>query len=304
MPPKPPLDSAQLKLLRDDLDLIHLLFHRNKNQHRLLKWWQWIATLRRNLSKLLFEHDLITTAKTTPNRNTAVANYKARLAFMRKIVVPSAYAAFGTVIAMKSFAPLGLVLTGVLARVWKIIKPTEEELEAAERELAAQVAPPATIRATMAGLDAEMGVVISREAYGRIENSGDEVEVFVSNAESNRGAVKVQAGKNLASVERKDRNEKTSMTDALRESSSREKKEKKKKKKEKYDPKPSRQKPNPAASDSMGAKLAEKERTGTPQATASVEKTSKRKPDTEPEENQKRKKKVEDDLDALFSGLF
>lgn len=301
MPPKPPLDPAQLKLLRDDLDLIHLLFHRNKNQHRLLKWWQWIATLRRNLSKLLFEHDLITTAKTTPNRNAAVANYKARLEFMRKIVVPSAYAAFGTVIAMKSFAPLGLVLTGVLARVWKIIKPTEEELEAAERELAAQAAPPATIRATMADLDAEMGVVISREAYGGIENSGDEVGVFASNA---RGAVKVQAGKNLASMERKDRNEKISMTDALRESSSREKKEKKKKK-EKYDSKPSRQKPNPAASDSMGAKLAEKERTGTPQATsASVEKTSKRKPDTEPEENQKRKKKVEDDLDALFSGLF
>ena len=263
MPPKPPLDPTQLKQLRDDLDLIHLLFHRNKNQHRLLKWWQWIATLRRNLSKLLFEHDLITAAKTTPNRNAAVANYEARLAFMRRVVVPSAYAAFGTVIAMKSFAPLGLVLTGVLARVWVIIRPTEGELKAAE----------ATQAATMAALDAEMGVVVSREAY----------------AESDRGAAKSL-----------DRNEKISMTDALRELSSREKEEEGEKKKTKKKKKKDNSK-NPG---STGAKPTEKERTGAPQATpAPVEKTSKRKPDAEPEAK-KRKKKKEDDLDALFNGLF
>ena len=257
MPPKPPLDPTQLKKLRDDLDLIHLLFHRNKNQHRLLKWWQWIATLRRNLSKLLFEHDLITTAKTTPNRNAAVANYEARLAFMRRVVVPSAYAAFGTVIAMKSFAPLGLVLMGVLARVWWIIRPTEGELKAAE----------ATQAATMADLDAEMSVVISREAY----------------AESDRGAAKLQAGKSLG------RNEKISMTDALPSGEKEEEREKKRKKKEQKRKDDS--KPNP------GAKPTEKV------ISAPIEKTPKRKPDAEPEAK-KRKKKKEDDLDALFNGLF
>jgi ribonuclease MRP protein subunit RMP1 len=175
MPPKPPLELEQIKLLRDDLDLLHLLFHRHKNQHRLLKWWQWFGTLRRNLNKLLAEHDLVTAAKSTPQRNEALQRYTKRAEFLRRIVAPSAYNSFCSVIANKNFAPLGLVLTGVLGRVWKIIRPTEE-LEEERVDLGAEAVLKSSVTKEM---DKEMGVV-SGEPY---DSANDEVGVVVSRAD-------------------------------------------------------------------------------------------------------------------------
>ena len=262
MAPKPPLDPTQLKLLRDDLDLVHLLFHRNKNQHRILRWWQWIGTLKRNLTKLLAEHDLITAAKSTPARNAALEMYRARVAFMRKVVVPTAYTAFGTVIAMKNFAPLGMVLTGVLARVWKMIKPSEEEL-AAER--AAEVALSAEAETEME-MDAELGVVISREGYG-IEDAGE----VISRAEYELATAKPDkksTGKRVRSMDERGEADPSGSAKAARDSGSPAKAKK-------------------------------------PKAPA-VEPETKRKKKTEAEgdKKKKKKKKKSDDIDDLFSGLF
>jgi ribonuclease MRP protein subunit RMP1 len=290
MPPKPPLDPTQLKLLHDDLDLLHLLFHRNKNQHRLLKWWQWIATLRRNLNKLLAEHDLITKAKTTPDRNAAVTKYKERVTFMRRVVVPSAYNAFGIVIGMNAFAPLGMVLMGVLARVWKAIKPTEEELEA-ERELAA-----IAMKLEAVNANAELGVVVPRGYDG---GDGDEEGVIISRAEY-EGMVSIQAGKTAGTEETRihrveDRRE-ASPKDALQPSA---------KKHSTRSTKPKRQKSHSIEPSTESAKQTPKGRIGTPQADPeSTSKNSKRKLDTEPEKRKKKKKKRGDDIDDLFSGLF
>lgn len=33
----------------------HLLYHRNKNQHRHSRWWKWFAMLKRCVNKLLHE---------------------------------------------------------------------------------------------------------------------------------------------------------------------------------------------------------------------------------------------------------
>ncbi|KAF8245080.1 hypothetical protein K440DRAFT_646471 [Wilcoxina mikolae CBS 423.85] len=286
MPPKPPLDQTQLKLLRDDRDLLHLLFHRNKNQHRLLKWWQWISTLRRNLNKLLYEHDLITSAKTTPNRNGAVAMYMQRLGFIRKVVVPSAHTAFGNVIAMKNFAPLGMVLMAVLARVWKVVKPTEEEMER-ERELAA-------VAAKLEGkgdVDAELGVVVPR-------GDGGEEGVVISRDEYEEGRVSIQTGAEESRMHRvEDRGGKASPRDALQPSE---------KKIDTGSTKPKRQTPHttePVMANTESIKQTQKERIGTPQADPeSTSKKSKRKPDTEPQKRKKKKKKKKkgDDIDDLF----
>ncbi|KAF8538221.1 hypothetical protein BDD12DRAFT_885819 [Trichophaea hybrida] len=288
MPPKPPLDQTQLKLLRDDRDLLHLLFHRNKNQHRLLKWWQWISTLRRNLNKLLSEHDLITSAKTTPSRNVAVAMYMQRLGFIRKVVVPSAYTAFGNVIAMKNFASLGMVLMAVLARVWKVVKPTEEEMEMEkERELAA-------VAAELEAKDAELGVVVPR-GYG-----GDE-GVVISRDEYEERRVSIQTGTEESRIHRvEERGGKASPRDAS---------VRKKKKVDTGSMQPKRQKPHitePVMASIESIKQTQKESIGTPQIEPeSTSKKSKRKMNTEPEKRKKKKKKKKgDDIDDLFSGLF
>jgi hypothetical protein len=48
-PNLPPKDSDLHEVDR----LLHLIYHRNKNQHRGQKWWKWVGMLRRSIGKLL-----------------------------------------------------------------------------------------------------------------------------------------------------------------------------------------------------------------------------------------------------------
>ncbi|KAI5854750.1 hypothetical protein BZA05DRAFT_248982 [Tricharina praecox] len=267
MPPPSPLTPVQLQLLRDDSDLLHLLTHRNKNQHRLLKWWQWLSTLRRHLRKLLAEHDAITAAKTTPNRNSALAKFKDRLGFMRKVVVPNAYDAFGSVVGMKNFATLGLVLMGVLARV-------KEEKEAMARVLALEEENAAD----------ELGVVIPREEYAGGDDDGGTI---IDRAEYDRLAASREGsdntGKEYGDRERKKAPSEMKPGDASTKGQSL----------------PIRTQSQAKASE-LSAPAERVKKTPKENNKTAV----KRKSDaTEPEKKKKKKKKA-DDIDDLFSGLF
>jgi ribonuclease MRP protein subunit RMP1 len=294
MAPKPPLDPEQLKLLRDDSDLLHLLFHRNKNQHSITLWWQWFATLRRNLNKLLAEHDLITASKNTPDRKAALQKYTERVAFMRKVVVPATFEAFGNVIAQKNFAPLGLVLMACLARVWRMVKPTEEELEEQrEREMEERLREVEKMAAKAKVTEEDVGVVISRDAYGGI--SDEEMGEVISREDYESLAPKKLSKKEkevkatrVHSVE--DRGEKPAPKDAPRIPTGKAKKSKEKLRERSDSPESS--------------KRTKKEKSFTQEDSTSSLKKAKRKLDEEPEKKKKKKKKKGDDIDALFSGLF
>ena len=52
-----PLVTTITTNLRNGQDILKLLHHRNKNQHRRSNgtWWKWLGILRRNLGKLIVE---------------------------------------------------------------------------------------------------------------------------------------------------------------------------------------------------------------------------------------------------------
>jgi len=45
-------------VLEADERILHLVYHRNKNQHRLAKWWKWLSMLKRSVANLLMELQL------------------------------------------------------------------------------------------------------------------------------------------------------------------------------------------------------------------------------------------------------
>lgn len=49
------LPPTALPALKQIHALLHLTHHRNKNQHRLAKWWSALSMLRRNVDKLILE---------------------------------------------------------------------------------------------------------------------------------------------------------------------------------------------------------------------------------------------------------
>ncbi|OBT89839.1 hypothetical protein VE02_00866 [Pseudogymnoascus sp. 03VT05] len=105
--------------------LLHLTAYRNKNQHRIAKWWASFSILRRQLGKLI-------TALENPDAafRAKKIEIEKRVVFLREEVVPRCYLAFSTVVADNQYASLGLMLMGCLARLNKLISfPKDEDEE-------------------------------------------------------------------------------------------------------------------------------------------------------------------------------
>ncbi|KAJ5441351.1 hypothetical protein N7491_003757 [Penicillium cf. griseofulvum] len=90
------MDSKEILAVHSTL---HLIFHRNKNQHRRAKWWKWLSILKRATLDL------------------ARSGVKSHLATH---IIPRCYIAFSTVVADNQFSTLGIVLLAALARLSKI----------------------------------------------------------------------------------------------------------------------------------------------------------------------------------------
>ncbi|CDM37641.1 hypothetical protein DTO013E5_7586 [Penicillium roqueforti] len=79
--------------------MLHLIFHRNKNQHRRTKWWKWLSILKR---------------ATLDSARSGVTTHLATH------VIPRCYIAFSTVVTDNQFSTLGIVLLAALARLSKV----------------------------------------------------------------------------------------------------------------------------------------------------------------------------------------
>ncbi|KAJ5570356.1 uncharacterized protein N7459_009786 [Penicillium hispanicum] len=92
------------KEIRAVHSVLHLIYHRNKNQHRQAKWWRWLSLLKRTTLKL---GSLDTDTSAVSRQHLA------------RQVVPRCYLAFSSVVAENQFAALGIVLLSTLARLVK-----------------------------------------------------------------------------------------------------------------------------------------------------------------------------------------
>ncbi|KKK25066.1 hypothetical protein ARAM_003138 [Aspergillus rambellii] len=101
--------------------MLHLIFHRNKNQHGKTKWWKWLSILKRvvwNLAVSLNSRPSISSRTESP-----AEFYKQYLATR---VVPRCYLAFSVVVADSQFSTLGTVLIATLARLSRITGVNKE----------------------------------------------------------------------------------------------------------------------------------------------------------------------------------
>ncbi|OIW33853.1 hypothetical protein CONLIGDRAFT_198192 [Coniochaeta ligniaria NRRL 30616] len=129
-----------IDLLGPVLGILDSFNHRNKNQHRLSKWWAQFDMLRRGLRKLVVDLQACvdSQAKTassggSKNRKRAAAQKERDDALRKKMevraehlheqIVPRAFLAFTQLSADNQYAHLGLALVGVLAQVNAAITP-------------------------------------------------------------------------------------------------------------------------------------------------------------------------------------
>ncbi|SCW04159.1 LAFE_0H07382g1_1 [Lachancea fermentati] len=94
--------------------LIHLIYHRNKNQHRASIWWRQFNELKRTVSQVLKQ-----LRKHKPSDKDGITLFSL-LKRLRNQQVSKMYYGFNGVIALGQFVTLGVVLVGLLARVYGI----------------------------------------------------------------------------------------------------------------------------------------------------------------------------------------
>jgi ribonuclease MRP protein subunit RMP1 len=93
--------SNSIEELTAVTNLIHLSFHRNRNQHRLAKWWSSLSQLKRHIQKLVSELSVLDTAAQYEIKGkskseskyvrTAREKVEARVEFLENWLVPSCY---------------------------------------------------------------------------------------------------------------------------------------------------------------------------------------------------------------------
>jgi len=125
-------------------DLLHLFYHRNKNQHRRSVWWRHFSIFRKQVNALLVDVVSFNEVSTTHVARTKKKarepqlrlQVEQRLRFWQDILVSRCQHAFSQVTADGRFAVLGLVLSAALAETCQItgITAVLEDLGQAEVE--------------------------------------------------------------------------------------------------------------------------------------------------------------------------
>ncbi|KAJ5092246.1 hypothetical protein NUU61_007116 [Penicillium alfredii] len=145
------MDSKEILAVHSTL---HLIFHRNKNQHQRTKWWKWLSALKRITLKL---------ANALDDRAfdaTAAHAYKQHLATS---LIPRCFQAFSTVVADNQFSTLGVVLLAALARLTKATRIAHER-KSQPRAKPLPKGPPA-----VASAKEDLGERVSRSGDSRMD---------------------------------------------------------------------------------------------------------------------------------------
>lgn len=109
--------------LKHEYGILHLIYHRNHNQHRVLIWWKYLNIIHRNIRKilkLLIDLELIKNSQKIRQKKQQILDIIKYL--IKRKVFTKAYYEFNGVIALGQFVTLGLALLGNLSKIYCILR--------------------------------------------------------------------------------------------------------------------------------------------------------------------------------------
>lgn len=115
--------SDQKDKLKQEYGILHLIYHRNYNQHRVLIWWKYLNIIHRNVRKILkilVDLELIKNSHQIRHKEQQILDIIKYM--MKKRVFTKAYYEFNGIIALGQFVTLGLALVGNLSKIYCILQ--------------------------------------------------------------------------------------------------------------------------------------------------------------------------------------
>ncbi|KAK9459479.1 uncharacterized protein V1516DRAFT_612239, partial [Lipomyces oligophaga] len=107
--------------LNSEYELLHLIIHRNRNQHRMQKWWKYVSILHRKIRLLLHSDSQFLINLPLAEVPDPVFDEVECCRYLVYKVIPKAYGAFQRLLASGKFVALSLVLVAITCRIFSIL---------------------------------------------------------------------------------------------------------------------------------------------------------------------------------------
>ncbi|KAH9438100.1 hypothetical protein MCOR02_001741 [Pyricularia oryzae] len=179
-------------------EILEKFNYKHKNQHRLSKWWAGFDMLRRHTAKFYRDElrlalDALTKRssmpqsskkkqskrqRTEPRDEDITAGAVAKAKWMDDYLIPKAYTAITQLAADNQFAPLGLLLLGVLAQVHSAVSLLLP-LDSAEQE--------SEVTAAAEGKEIDMGVAVPRQEQSSQDHPSPRLQAGASKSPDELG---------------------------------------------------------------------------------------------------------------------
>lgn len=113
---------SRIERLENEFGILHLIYHRNHNQHRVAVWWKLLDMLHRNVRKILAKLRSINETKKILRKDRL---YQEAVNIARHMVNKGLFKKasydFNGIIALGQFVPLGLVLVANLSAIYTVV---------------------------------------------------------------------------------------------------------------------------------------------------------------------------------------
>ncbi|KAJ5491596.1 hypothetical protein N7539_003163 [Penicillium diatomitis] len=169
------MDAQEIRAVHD---ILHLVYHRNKNQHRHAKWWKWLSQLKRTALDL----------GSRESTKVAVAVSPSHREYLSTHLIPRCYLAFSTVVAENQFMALGIVLMATLSR---FAKAAGIKLKEKVEKRPNPKAPVKKISSAAPAPVEDRGERVSRADLGAVASSELETEVAKPKGKAKKSSMTV-----------------------------------------------------------------------------------------------------------------
>ncbi|CDO94012.1 unnamed protein product [Kluyveromyces dobzhanskii CBS 2104] len=120
------VDKRLVLQLRQEVRIVCLLYHRNKNQHKTSVWWKQLNILKRNVAHVVPLLESLVYKGVRHDKD--LLKIHSLLHAILKLQIKKMYYDFNGVISLGQFVTLGVVLVGALARIYKIYSSVYDSL--------------------------------------------------------------------------------------------------------------------------------------------------------------------------------
>lgn len=184
------IDTIDTDSLARELDVVHLLYHRNRNQHRHSIWWKQFAILKRRGDLIV---DLL---RQKPQPNVSLIEVHVKYVVLK--IIPRAYRLFHGVLTHGQYINLGFALIALVSRLFVLLRESMKVEDSALRRPSRLLSSRETsLKAFSGGAEeADIGQSVSR----------DVVEHVVGRKSQKTETESTQDGREIPSEEKKGKN--------------------------------------------------------------------------------------------------